>query len=76
MVVLSSNTRTFVERPASGGTIPNGTVLRLSIDKEGFFDLNELERLLQEYNIEKKHGTKRIGLVAVNGASKCFNGSI
>ena len=50
-------------------TIPNGTVLRLSIDEEGFYDLNELERLLKEYNAEKKHGNKQIGLVALNGAS-------
>jgi selenocysteine lyase/cysteine desulfurase len=50
-------------------TIPNGTVLRLSIDKEGFYDLNELERLLKEYNAEKKHGNKQIVLVALNGAS-------
>lgn len=50
-------------------TIPNGTVLRLSIDKEGFFDLNELEKLLKEYNSEKKYGKKRIKLVALNGAS-------
>ncbi len=50
-------------------TIPNGTVLRLSIDKEGFFDLNELERLLKEYNTERKHENKQIVLVALNGAS-------
>ena len=50
-------------------TIQNGTVLRLSIDNDGFYDLNELERLLKEYNAEKKHGNKQIGLVALNGAS-------
>lgn len=50
-------------------TITNGTVLRLTVDKEGFYDLNELERLLQEYNSEKKYGEMRIRLVALNGAS-------
>ncbi len=47
----------------------NHTLLRLSIDKEGFFDLNELEKHLLEYNHEGKHGKKRIWLVAVSGAS-------
>lgn len=50
-------------------TIQNGTVLRLSIDNDGFYDLNELEKLLQDYNAEKRHGKKRIKLVALNGAS-------
>lgn len=50
-------------------TITNGTVLRLTVNKEGFYDLNELERLLKEYNAEKKYGEKRIRLVALNGAS-------
>ncbi len=50
-------------------TIQNGTVLRLSIDNDGFYDLNELEKLLQDYNAEKRHGEKRIRLVALNGAS-------
>jgi selenocysteine lyase/cysteine desulfurase len=47
----------------------NHSLLRLSIDKEGFFDLNELEKHLVEYNQEGQHGKKRIRLVAVSGAS-------
>jgi selenocysteine lyase/cysteine desulfurase len=49
--------------------IPNHSLIRLSIDKEGFLDLNELEKLLLEYNQEGKHGKKRIRLVAASGAS-------
>jgi selenocysteine lyase/cysteine desulfurase len=49
--------------------IPNASIVRLSISLEGFIDLNELETLLREYNQEKKHGEKRIRLVAVSGAS-------
>jgi selenocysteine lyase/cysteine desulfurase len=49
--------------------VPNHSLIRLSIDKEGFLDLNELEKLLIEYNLEGKHGKKRIRLVAVSGAS-------
>jgi selenocysteine lyase/cysteine desulfurase len=49
--------------------IPNHSLIRLSIDKEGFLNLNELEKLLLEYNREGKHGKKRISLVAVSGAS-------
>jgi len=47
----------------------NHSLLRLSIDKEGFFDLNELEKHLIEYNQERKQGKKRIKLVVVSGAS-------
>lgn len=47
----------------------NHSLLRLSIDKEGFFDLNELEKLLNEYNQKHLFGKKRIQLVAVSGAS-------
>ena len=50
-------------------TFQNHSLLRLSIDKEGFFDLNELETLLRTHNIEGKCGKKRIRLVAVSGAS-------
>jgi len=49
--------------------VPNHSLIRLSIDKEGFLDLNELEKYLLEYNREAKHGKKRIRLVAVSGAS-------
>lgn len=49
--------------------IPNCSMIRLSIDPEGFVDLNELETLLDDYNRENVHGKKRIKLVAVSGAS-------
>ncbi len=49
--------------------IPNSSILRLSIDNEGFFKLNELKRLLREYNIDSIHANKRIRIVAISGAS-------
>ncbi len=49
--------------------IPGGTLIRLSIDQEGFVDLDELETILRDYNLDGKHGHKRIRLVAVSGAS-------
>jgi selenocysteine lyase/cysteine desulfurase len=49
--------------------IPHVSVVRLSIDNEGFIDLNELEKILCEYNLKDNHGKKRIILVAVSGAS-------
>jgi selenocysteine lyase/cysteine desulfurase len=49
--------------------IPNHSLIRLSIDKEGFLDLNELETLLRAHNSEGKCGKKRIRLVVVSGAS-------
>ena len=44
-------------------------LIRLSVDAEGFVDLNELDSILKEYNLEGRHGNKRIGLVALSGAS-------
>jgi selenocysteine lyase/cysteine desulfurase len=49
--------------------IPGASLIRLTIDMEGFVDLNELERLLSTYNQKGQHGKKRIKLVAVSGAS-------
>jgi selenocysteine lyase/cysteine desulfurase len=49
--------------------VPHVSVIRLSIDNEGFIDLNELDKILCEYNLKDKHGRKRIILVAVSGAS-------
>jgi len=49
--------------------VPNGSVIRLSVDSEGFVDLNELETLLNNYNRKSEHGKKRIKLVALSGAS-------
>jgi len=45
------------------------TVIRTPVDDEGFPDLKEMERLLQEYNGDRAHGRKRIRVVAVSGAS-------
>lgn len=50
-------------------TVPGHSLVRLSVDREGFVDLNELERALDDYNHEGRHGKKRITLVAVSGAS-------
>jgi selenocysteine lyase/cysteine desulfurase len=47
----------------------NTSVIRLSIDNEGFVDHNVLEGLLVEYNQDKHYGEKRIRLVAISGAS-------
>ena len=44
-------------------------VVRLSIDKEGSIDLQELKDLLSAYNEKQEHGNKRIQLVAITGAS-------
>lgn len=49
--------------------IPGCSVVRLSMDREGFVDLNEMETILSAYNRECQYGKKRIRLVAVSGAS-------
>jgi selenocysteine lyase/cysteine desulfurase len=49
--------------------IPGYLLIRLPVSEEGFIDLNELETLLNSYNIQEKYGKKRIRLVAVSGAS-------
>ena len=49
--------------------VPNASVIRLSVNHEGFLDLNEMETVLREYNLEEKSGKKRIRLVAVSGVS-------
>lgn len=50
-------------------TVPGHTLVRLSVDEEGFIDLGELETLLKNYNQEGQYGKKRIRLVALSGAS-------
>jgi selenocysteine lyase/cysteine desulfurase len=45
------------------------SMIRLQIDPEGFLDLNELERVLSDYNQKGQHGKKRIKLMAVSGCS-------
>jgi len=47
----------------------NLSVARLGVDKQGFFDMKELENTLQEYNKFELHGNQRIRLVALSGAS-------
>ena len=49
--------------------IPGCSLIRLSVDAEGFVSLKELEMLLMAYNQEGRCGKKRIKLVAVSGAS-------
>lgn len=49
--------------------VKGSSVIRLSVDKEGFWDLNELESILASYNTKNEFGRKRIKLVAVSGAS-------
>ncbi len=49
--------------------VSGGSLIRLSIDKEGLMDLNEMETLLRTFNQEGQYGNRRIRLVAVSGAS-------
>ncbi len=49
--------------------IPCCSLIRLSVNDEGFVNLNELETLLKTYNQDKRYGNKRIKLVAISGAS-------
>jgi selenocysteine lyase/cysteine desulfurase len=53
--------------------IPSCSLIRLSVDAEGFVDLNELDLLLNAYNQKDRYGKKRIKLVAVNGASNVLS---
>jgi selenocysteine lyase/cysteine desulfurase len=49
--------------------VPNVSMIRLSVDNEGFINLKELEKHLCEYNQKDQHGKKRIRIVTVSGAS-------
>jgi len=49
--------------------VPRHSLIRLSIDDDGFIDLKELDSILKACNKEGLHGKKRIKLVAVCGAS-------
>ena len=49
--------------------ISDSSVVRLSINPDGFIDLHELENLLISYNRENNRENQRIRLVAVSGAS-------
>ncbi len=49
--------------------VPDGTLLRISVDDCGLINLDELEKILREYNHEGRYGKKQVRLVAVSGAS-------
>jgi len=49
--------------------VPGCSVVRLSMDGEGFIDLKEMESIMNAYNNDGQYGKKRIRLVAVSGAS-------
>lgn len=49
--------------------VPGCSVIRLTVNDEGFVDLNALETNLRTYNQENQFGKKRIRIVAVSGAS-------
>ena len=49
--------------------ISGTSLIRLSIDKEGFVDPIELELILKKYNQKGVYGKKRIRIVAISGAS-------
>ncbi|MBN1658259.1 MAG: aminotransferase class V-fold PLP-dependent enzyme [Anaerolineae bacterium] len=50
-------------------TVPGASSIRFPVDAEGFVDLVALEALLRAHNQERRHGKKRVKLVAVSGAS-------
>jgi selenocysteine lyase/cysteine desulfurase len=45
------------------------SLIRLQVNREGFVDMDELDKLLNEYNQKSQYGKKRIKLIAVTGAS-------
>jgi selenocysteine lyase/cysteine desulfurase len=49
--------------------VPAVSLIQLGVDHEGFVDLEELERMLRDYNVDCRYGPKRVRLVAVSGAS-------
>jgi selenocysteine lyase/cysteine desulfurase len=49
--------------------IPGASLIRFPVDAEGLIDLDALETLLRDYNQQKRHGKKRVKLVALSGAS-------
>ena len=49
--------------------IPGCSLVRMPVDAEGFLDLDQLDALLAAYNQQGLHGTQRVKLVAVSGAS-------
>jgi selenocysteine lyase/cysteine desulfurase len=49
--------------------VAGNKLIRLPVSNEGLFDLNVLESILRSYNMEYQHGSERIKLLAVSGAS-------
>ena len=49
--------------------IPELSLIRMSVDNDGFLNLEELENILIEYNQVKSYGKKQITLVSMCGAS-------
>lgn len=49
--------------------LPGVSLVRMSVDEEGFLDQGALDSLLSAYNTEGRHGRKRVRLLAVSGAS-------
>lgn len=49
--------------------ISKASLIRISVDNEGFVNLDELELILRKYNREGLFGKKRIRIVAISGAS-------
>lgn len=49
--------------------VADHSLIRITVDANGFMDLKELENVLNAYNEENRYGEKRISLVSVIGAS-------
>lgn len=49
--------------------MPGGEVVRLTLTEEGFIDEKLLKDILESYNEKNEHGSKRIKLISVFGAS-------
>jgi len=49
--------------------ISKATLIKVSVNDEGFIDTAELEDILIKYNQKHKYGKKRVKLVAISGAS-------
>lgn len=67
-IILSS----FLEHSSNDlpwRTVPGAQIIRLSMDKEGFFDLKELENLLKENQSGFPSDGNKISLVSISGAS-------
>jgi len=50
-------------------SIPGAKQIRLTLDENGFLKLDDMEKILREYNQDKIHGEKRIKIVALCGVS-------